>query len=369
MSLSLYDYVLPTELIAQEPLPNRSDARLLVVDRSTQSFEHRHIRDLPEFVQPQDCLVLNDTKVVPARLIGKRTHTNGHWEGLFLQVVPPNLWQVLGKTRGKIQAGETVLLRSTDGKNELQIEFVARNEDNTWLVEPVFLTQRHKGTKGNDSLGAFVPLCETKNMDTFALLSQIGWTPIPPYIRGGKPLAYDKERYQTVYAAHSGSVAAPTAGLHLTPELLETIERQGTAITSVTLHVGVGTFKPITADNIDEHHMHSEWCSLSMESAATLHQCRSNGGRVVAVGTTSVRTLESASDSLAPFEGATSLFIRPPYRFINVDVLLTNFHFPKSTLLILVRTFGGDELIQEAYREAIREKYRFFSYGDAMLIL
>jgi len=343
--LAHYDYDLPAELIAQEPLPNRSDARLLVVDRSTQSFQHRHIRDLPEFLQPQDCLVLNDTKVVPARLIGKREQTGGHWEGLFLQLAESNLWQIIGKTRGKMQVGETVQLHSPDGKNDLQIEFVAKSEDNTWLVRPHLA--------GTPAL----------------LLEQIGWTPIPPYIRGGKPLEYDKERYQTVYAAHSGSVAAPTAGLHLTPELLETIERQGTAITSVTLHVGVGTFKPITADNIDEHHMHSEWCSLSMESAATLHQCRSNGGRVVAVGTTSVRTLESASDSLAPFEGATSLFIRPPYRFINVDVLLTNFHFPKSTLLILVRTFGGDELIQEAYREAVREKYRFFSYGDAMLIL
>jgi S-adenosylmethionine:tRNA ribosyltransferase-isomerase len=346
--LAHYDYDLPAELIAQEPLSNRSDARLFVVDRSTQSFQHRHIRDLPEFLQPQDCLVLNDTKVVPARLIGKRTRTGGHWEGLFLQLVPPNLWQIIGKTRGKMQAGETVELHSPDGKSDLQIELVAKKGDNTWLVQPL------------------PPLSEERG--TLELLERVGWTPIPPYIRGGKPLAYDKERYQTVYAAHSGSVAAPTAGLHLTPELLETIRRQGTAITSVTLHVGVGTFKPITADNIEEHHMHSEWCTLSTESAAILRQCRSNGGRIVAVGTTSVRTLESASDLLAPFEDTTSLFIRPPYRFRNVDVLLTNFHFPKSTLLILVRTLGGDKLIQEAYQEAVREKYRFFSYGDAMLI-
>ena len=347
MSLSHYDYVLPTELIAQEPLPNRSDARLLVVDRLTQSFEHRHIRNLPEFLQPQDCLVLNDTKVVPARLIGKRTRTGGYWEGLFLRVVPPNLWQILGKTRGKIQNEETVRLRSPDGNSELLIEFVARNEDGSWLVR----------SPSSAAVGRLP-----------SALFTIGWSPIPPYIRGGKPLPYDKERYQTVYAAHSGSVAAPTAGLHLTTELLETVKWQGTAITSVTLHVGAGTFKPITTENIEEHRMHAEWCSLSEESAAILQKCKINGGKRVAVGTTSVRTLESASDSLEPFERETSLFIRPPYRFRNVEMLLTNFHFPKSTLLVLVRTFGGDELIREAYKEAIREKYRFFSYGDAMLI-
>ena len=344
MLLHHYDYILPAELIAQEPLACRADARLLVVDRNTLSFEHRHVRDLPEFLQPQDCLVLNDTKVIPARLIGQRTHTGGRWEGLFLQPIEPNLWQILGKTRGKMQLGETVQLHSPDGKNELSIEFVAKKGDGTWIMKPHLA--------GTPAL----------------LLDQIGWTPIPPYIRGGKPLAYDKERYQTVYAVHAGSVAAPTAGLHLTPELLGTVKQQGTTITSVTLHVGVGTFKPITAENVEEHHMHPEWCSLSAESTATLRQCRAGGGRIVAVGTTSVRALESASNSLLPFEGSTSLFIRPPYRFRNVDMLLTNFHFPKSTLLILVRTFGGDELISEAYQEAIRQRYRFFSYGDAMLI-
>ena len=384
MSLSQYEYTLPTELIAQEPLPNRADARLLVVDRSAQSLEHRHIRDLPEFLQPPDCLVLNDTKVVPARLVGNRTRTDGRWEGLFLQLAEPNLWQVIGKTRGKMQVGETVQLHSPEGNKDLQIEFLRRNNDGSWLVRPLNGTTPAPPKKGNDELpllggGNHAPpveggYCTQQHGEvvvpqgTVHLLDHIGWTPIPPYIRGGKPLAYDKERYQTVYAAHSGSVAAPTAGLHLTPELLETVKRQGTAITSVTLHVGVGTFKPISAENIDEHSMHSEWCSLSAETAATLQQCRNRGGKIVAVGTTSVRTLESASDSLLPFEGATSLFIRPPYRFRNVDVLLTNFHFPKSTLLILVRAFGGDELIRAAYQEAIREKYRFFSYGDAMLI-
>ena len=344
MPLCRYDYILPRELIAQEPLVNRADSRLLVVDRQKQSFSHRSIRDLPELLQPQDCLILNDTKVVPARLVGKRTHTDGYWEGLFLKLVPPNLWQIIGKTR-KMRVGKTVCLQSPDGQNELLIEFVAKGEGGTWLAKPLN-TEPHSLT----------------------LLDQIGWTPLPPYIRSGKPLPYDKDRYQTVYAAHAGSVAAPTAGLHLTPELLTAIQQKGITTASVTLHVGLGTFKPITAEDIEKHSMHSEWCSLSVGSVSAIQQCRSNGGRVVAVGTTSVRVLESAPEPLQPFEGTTSLFIRPPYHFRNVDVLLTNFHFPKSTLLILAYTFGGEELIRSAYQEAVRKEYRFFSYGDAMLI-
>ena len=355
MSLSHYDYHLPTELIAQEPLQNRSDARLLVVDRRTQSLQHRHIRDLPEFLLPNDCLVLNDTKVVPARLIGTRTKNGEPWDGLFLQLAPPNFWQIIGKTR-KMKVGETVQLHSPDGKNNLLIKFVERSEDHSWLVLP----ENQECNEQSHSA--------SQAAHCFHRLDQIGWTPIPPYIREGKPQAYDQARYQTVYAAHAGSVAAPTAGLHLTPELLETMKQRGVAITSVTLHVGLGTFKPISTENVEKHAMHSEWCSLSAESAAVMQQCRNNGGRIVAVGTTSVRTLESAPQPLQAFEGTTSLFIRPPYNFRNVDVLLTNFHFPKSTLLILVRTFGGDEFIQLAYQEAIREGYRFFSYGDAMLV-
>ena len=378
MLLLHYDYALPAELIAQEPMANRSDARLLVVDRRTQSFQHRHVRDLPEFLQPQDCLVLNDTKVVSARLIGRRTQTGGRWEGLFLQFVPPNLWQIMGKASGKIRPGETVQLHSPDGKSELLIQFIEKSEDRTWLVRPMEVNQRPHAplgervrVRGGASEGANNPQPSPlpAGEGTLTLLEKIGWTPIPPYIRGGKSLPYDKERYQTVYAAHAGSIAAPTAGLHLTPGLLERVKQQGTTIASVTLHVGLGTFKPITAENIDDHPMHSEWCTLSAESATTIQRCRTSGGRIVAVGTTSVRVLESAPEPLQPFEQTTSLFIRPPYRFRNVDVLLTNFHFPKSTLLILVRTFGGDELIQAAYQEAIREKYRFFSYGDAMLII
>ena len=358
-SLQHYDYVLPDELIAQEPLQNRSDAKMLVVHRNGQksrskSLEHRHIRDLPEFLCPNDCLVVNNTKVVPARLIGKRTKTGGRWEGLFIQqvagVTQTSIWKIIGKTRGTIQIGETVTLQSPDSRNELQIEFLSRQDDSTWLVRPL-----------------------SSILSAFTLLERIGWTPIPPYIRGGKPQAYDKERYQTVYAADSlegvGSAAAPTAGLHLTPELLDSIKQKGISIVSLTLHVGLGTFKPMNAENIEEHTMHSEWCSLSEQSASQIELCRRNGGRIFAVGTTSVRVLESTTNPVQPFEGQTSLFIKPPYLFKNVDVLLTNFHFPKSTLLVLVRTFGGDELIQQAYHEAVQHKYRFFSYGDAMLIV
>ena len=351
--LSQYDYTLPEELIAQEPLRNRSDSRLLVVNRSAQSFQHCSIRNLPEFVGPKDCLVLNNTRVLPARLIGWRTKTGAPWDGLFVQSGPEDCWQIIGKTQ-KIKVGETVLLHSPDGKNEIIIEFVMRNRDGTWMVRPI-----------QDP----APQCVGS---ASSLLRQIGWTPIPPYIRKGKPRPYDEERYQTVYAEEClqgiGSVAAPTAGLHLTPELLHTIKERGTAVTPVTLHVGLGTFKPIVAENIEEHTMHAEWCSLPEASASVIEQRRKSGGRIVAVGTTAVRTLESAPVPMCAFEGQTSLFIRPPYSFRNVDVLLTNFHFPKSTLLILVRTFGGEELIRSAYDEAVRLGYRFFSYGDAMLI-
>jgi S-adenosylmethionine:tRNA ribosyltransferase-isomerase len=344
--LSHYDYVLPSELIAQAPLRNRADARLLVVDRQTGTFQHLHVRDLPSLLEPKDCVVVNDTKVLPARLIGTRKKTGGRWEGLFLGF-SAGLWKIIGKTRGKIQSGETVQLQTPEGRIGFSLEFSTKLDDGSWIVKPL------------------------TDVSALTALEQVGWIPIPPYIRNGRMVPEDKENYQTVYASKPGAVAAPTAGLHFTPQLFNTVQQQGTAIVPVTLHVGVGTFKPITVENIDEHPMHAEWCSLTEQTAAVILNRKSAGGRVIAVGTTSVRTLESASDTdghLKAFEGETSLFIRPPYQFKNADVLLTNFHFPKSTLLILVRTFGGDELIQEAYREAVREKYRFFSYGDAMLI-
>ncbi len=349
--LSHYDYALPDELIAQSPLQNRVDARMLVVDRKAGTLSHRHVRNLPEYLDPKDCVVVNDTKVLPARLLGTRQKTGGRWEGLFLAFVPsggPNgLWRIIGKTRGRILPGEIVELRTPSGRGGLALEFGSQLDDKSWIVKP--LTEE----------------------DDLAALNRVGWIPIPPYIRGGRMIPEDVQNYQTVYAAKPGAVAAPTAGLHFTPQLVEAVRKLGVAVVPVTLHVGIGTFRPIMVENLEEHQMHNERYAVTDKVVTEIIERRENGGRIVAVGTTSVRVLESASGEggLKPFEGETSLFIRPPYQFKSVDMLLTNFHQPKSTLLILVRTFGGDELLQEAYREAIRKKYRFFSYGDAMLIV
>jgi S-adenosylmethionine:tRNA ribosyltransferase-isomerase len=368
MSLSDYDYHLPAELIAQQPLPNRTDSRLLVVNRQKQSFEHLHISDLPALLNSGDVLVINNTKVLPARLFGQRINTGGKWEGVFISAIRLYLWKILCKTRGKIEPGDMVLLqtpneppsepgvsgllhkcRQLNMRNESpEILVFVEKQDEYWLVRP-FHKIRH-----------------------FALLQKTGFVPLPPYIRKGKMVPEDAQRYQTVYASQPGAVAAPTAGLHFTPQLFDEIKKNGTEVVPVTLHVGIGTFKPISAENIEEHQMHSEWFTISEEAVATISSRKKSGGRIVAVGTTSARVLESASSAtgtLQPFEGDTSLFIRLPYSFKSVDVLLTNFHFPKSTLLILVRTFGGDELLKAAYEEAIRKKYRFFSYGDAMIIM
>ncbi|MDR3183571.1 MAG: tRNA preQ1(34) S-adenosylmethionine ribosyltransferase-isomerase QueA [Planctomycetaceae bacterium] len=348
-SLSHYDYELPPELIAQQPAENRSDARLLVVYRRSGLLEHRYIRDLPEYLQANDCLAVNNSKVIPARLLGKRNKTGGRWEGLVLRFISGGLWEILAHTRGNIQNGETVTVYSPDGSTAAIFEVIVNDTDRT-----------AQGT-------CLIRLCGKGTDSAVDLLEHIGHVPLPPYIRKGRMNAADKERYQTVYAEHYGSAAAPTAGLHFTPELLDRIKEPGTNIVSVTLHVGIGTFKPITVENINEHQIHSETAEMTEETATALQRCRKSGGRILAVGTTSVRVLETAFQK--PFAGEVSLFIRPPYEFRSTDMLLTNFHFPKSTLLILVRTFGGDELISEAYRTAVKEKYRFFSYGDAMLII
>ncbi len=342
-----YDYNLPHELIAQAPMENRSDARLLVVDRQRGTLEHRHVFDLPEYLKPTDTLVVNDTKVLPARLIGVRSGTGGRWEGLFLGFGPHGVWKIIGKTRGKIQPGEEVQLNTPEGRGGFPLEFCAKTDDGEWIVKP------------------------KTELEPIAALERVGWVPIPPYIRNGRMVPADKENYQTVYAQKPGAVAAPTAGLHFTPELVERIKGLGTAIVPVTLHVGMGTFKPISVDRLEDHPMHAEWCSLTDKATKFLRKRKTDAGRIVAVGTTSVRVLESAAaatGTLEPFEGETSLFIRPPYEFKVVDALLTNFHLPMSTLLVLVRTFGGDELVRRAYDEAIREQYRFYSYGDAMLV-
>ena len=345
--LDRYDYELPRHLIAQEPSRNRVDARLLVVNRSSGSLEHRYIRDLPEILKPNDCLVLNDTKVIPARLVGYRTKTLGRWEGLFIESSSEGFWHVIGQTRGRLTAGETLTLLDPAGEPSLLVELVRKEPDRSWIVKP------------------------HSTEETMTLLERVGRVPLPPYIRDGEMKEADRQTYQTVYAKTPGAVAAPTAGLHFTPPLLKKMEEQGVDLVYLTLHVGLGTFRPIAVESLDQHQMHSEWASLSSEAVERIKNRRKAGGRVVAVGTTSMRTLESAARDgvLKPFAGHTDLFIRPPYDFHAVDALLTNFHLPKTTLLVLVRTFGGDELIRRAYEEAIREEYRFYSYGDAMLIL
>jgi len=345
--LSGYDYELPPHLIAQTPVRSRSDARLLVVDRACNSLSHKHIRDLPELLQADDCLVINNTRVIPARLVGLRTQTGGQWEGLFLEADENGLWRLMGKTRGKLTVGETIRLLDAAGQEDVELELAARQADGTCIMRP------------------------KTSEETFALLDRVGRVPLPPYIRKGRMVEADREKYQTVYAENPGAIAAPTAGLHFTEGLLQQIEEDGVSIARLTLHVGLGTFRPISADSLDAHPMHSEWGSVGRECIDAIDSSRLRGGRAVAVGTTSVRLLETAAAGglLEPFSGDTDLFIRPPYEFRAVDALLTNFHLPRTTLLVLVYTFGGRELIRRAYEEAIREEYRFYSYGDAMLIL
>jgi S-adenosylmethionine:tRNA ribosyltransferase-isomerase len=342
-----YDYSLPKELIAQQPLLRRADARLLVVDRHRHTLEHCYVRDLPELLSPGDALVLNNTRVIPARLVGYRTQTKGRWSGLFLSADAHGIWEVLGHTRGKLQVGETVTLHDSDGRNEVSLRILAKFDGGACAAKP------------------------ESDASALSLLETIGRVPLPPYIRDGEMVEQDRETYQTVFATQPGAVAAPTAGLHFTEAILDKIQRRAIRKCQVTLHVGIGTFRPIAVRELAEHRMHCEWGSIDARTVAELTAARASGGRIVAIGTTSVRVLETASraGALEPWQGETDLFIRPSYEFRSVDALMTNFHLPKSTLLVLVRTFGGDKLIRRAYEEAIRESYRFYSYGDAMLIL
>ena len=346
-SIDQYDYHLPSELIAQQPLEKRTDARLLVVNRQTQEIQHQYIRDLPEILQSTDCLVLNNTKVVRARLVGRRTSTGGRWQGLFLEADATGNWLVLAKTRGKIQPGERVTLENREAREDIQLELLANLGAGQWAVKPLV------------------------DEPVFDVLERVGRVPLPHYIRGGEAMPEDQQQYQTVFAQSAGAVAAPTAGLHFTHELLNKLTAVGVERQIVTLHVGMGTFRPIGVEQIEEHEMHSEFGEITPATADRLNEVKAAGGRIVSVGTTATRVLETAAagGTIEPWSGKTNLFIRPPYQFKAVDVLLTNFHLPKSTLLILVRTFGGDDLIRRAYREAINEEYRFYSYGDAMLIL
>ena len=345
--LGIYDYDLPRERIAQEPLRHRSDARLLVVDRQSDQLHHSHVRNLPELLNAGDCLVINDTRVIPAQLVGYRVKTGGRWTGLFLNSDGMGRWSVLSKTRGKISAGEQVMLQDRASGDCWTLTMLAPLDEGAWAVRP-------------DAPGT----CE-------ALLEQVGRVPLPHYIRGGQMKPADQQQYQTVYAVHPGSVAAPTAGLHFTNALLKELADAGVAICRVTLHVGMGTFRPIKSQVLAEHQMHAEHGMVEESTAETIEQAKLAGGRIVAVGTTTVRLLESAVSEgvVTAWAGETDLFIHPPYQFQAIQGLVTNFHLPKSSLLVLVRTFGGDALIRRAYEEAIEQQYRFYSYGDAMVIL
>lgn len=339
----LFDYELPTHLIAQEPCAARDEARLLVLDRAGATLRHRTFHDLPELLAPGDLLVLNDTKVMPARLVGRRARTGGKWEGLFLRQLPDGLWELLCQTRGRLAPGDTVLLEP----GGLQLHLVRRTPLGHWLGRP-----DQDGSASN-------------------LLESIGHVPLPPYIRKGQAVAGDRARYQTVYARQPGAVAAPTAGLHFTPQLFERLRERGIDRAFLTLHVGLGTFQPIRTENVTQHRLHREWGELPSGTVDAIHGCRQRGGRVVAVGTTSVRVLETvaASGEIRPWSGETDLFVYPPYRFRVVDGLVTNFHLPRTSLLLLVSAFAGSESTRRAYETAIDNEYRFFSYGDAMLIL
>ncbi len=347
--LRLYDFELPRELIAQEPLGQRTDARMMVVNRAHRSVSHAYVRDLPTILRAGDVVVVNDSKVIPARLIGYRTLTRGRWEGLFLREGEQSIAEALCKTRGKIEVGETVTLRDREGRDQAQLVVLGHGDEGRLLLRPE-------------------PIEPWKE-----LLERCGRVPLPPYIRDGQMVDEDRNRYQTVYARNDGSVAAPTAGLHFTPNLIQQLRASGIALVAVTLHVGLGTFRPIQSKKLDEHKMHVEVGEMSEAVAKRLHSVRSEGGRTIAIGTTSVRVLETAGtrspNGLQAWKGETDLFIRPGYSFNTVDGLLTNFHLPRSSLLVLVSAFAGNELIRQAYEEAIRERYRFYSYGDCMLIL
>jgi S-adenosylmethionine:tRNA ribosyltransferase-isomerase len=343
--MPFFDYELPEHLIAQYPAQRRDASRLLVVRRRNASTEHRIFRELPELLQAGDLLVINDTKVIPARLIGRRADTGGRWEALFLQT-QGHLWEMLAKTRGHPGRGTRFI---TDSGLTLILQ--GRTPDHHWLMEP-----QEAGSP-------------------WELLERHGHVPLPPYIRKGRDEPADRERYQTVFAAQAGSVAAPTAGLHFTEELLQKLTAAGVNLARVTLHVGLGTFAPIKSQDPRQHTIHREWCQVTPETVAAIQTARQRGGRVVAVGTTTVRTLETAARQgqtqlLAPFTGETDLYIYPPFEFRIVDALITNFHLPRTTLLLLVSAFvNNDELLKQAYEQAVAREYRFYSYGDAMLIL
>ena len=339
MLLSDFDYALPEELIAQTPVEPRDSSRLMVLDPAKKTIVHRHFFELQDYLTPGDTLIFNDTRVIPARLIGRKEPTGARVEVLLLRRVEDNAWETLVKPGKKALRGTTI--RFSD---ELSCEVLGHTDFGGRLV-----TFHYQGIFEE-------------------ILDRLGETPLPPYIH---EKLEDRERYQTVYSRESGSAAAPTAGLHFTPKLLEKLKNAGVNLGFLTLHVGLGTFRPVKTEHIEEHVMHSEYYSIGEETAKLIRETKATGKRVIAVGTTSIRTLESAAvgkNEIYGKSGETSIFIYPGYDFKIVDAVVTNFHLPKSTLIMLISAFAGREFTLEAYRAAVKEKYRFFSFGDAMFI-
>ncbi|GAB6157335.1 tRNA preQ1(34) S-adenosylmethionine ribosyltransferase-isomerase QueA [Desulfotomaculum varum] len=341
MKLKDFDYHLPEELIAQEPIEKRDQSRLMVVHRDSRDLEHKVFRDLVEYLRPGDVLVMNESKVLPARIFGTKTSTGAKIEVLLLRQIAESRWEALVKPGKKARVGD--VLDFGEG-----------------LMTGSILDHTEAGGR----------IIEFSYREPFLqVLERLGTMPLPPYIK--KPLA-DRQRYQTVYARQEGSAAAPTAGLHFTHELLDEIRNRGVKTVTVLLHVGLGTFRPVQTENIEKHVMHSEYYEITPQAAEEINKVKERGGRVIAVGTTSVRTLETAGNAeglVLPGSGMTDIFIYPGYKFKVIDGLITNFHLPKSTLLMLVSALAGREKILAAYRTAVQEKYRFFSFGDAMLII
>lgn len=340
MNVKDFDFDLPQELIAQDPLLDRSSSRLLVLDKQTGEIKHKHFRDILSYLNEGDCLVINDTKVIPARLFGVKEGTEAKIEILLLKRRENDIWETLVKPGKKAKEGTVISF----GDGLLKGTVIDVVEEGNRLIQFSYD-------------GIFEEI-----------LDQLGQMPLPPYITHQ---LQDKNRYQTVYAKHEGSAAAPTAGLHFTKELLEEIEKKGITIARVTLHVGLGTFRPVKVDEIESHHMHSEFYVVEEEEAKKVNDAKKNGGRIICVGTTSCRTVESASTEegiLKSGSGWTEIFIYPGYRFKTLDCLITNFHLPESTLVMLVSALAGREHVLHAYHEAIKERYRFFSFGDAMFL-
>ena len=340
MKVSDFDYELPQELIAQVPIKDRSASRLMVLNRENKTIEDKIFKDILDYLKPGDCLVRNNTKVIPARLYGIKEETGVHIEFLLLKRIEGDIWEVMVHPGRRLKIGTKVIFENGLLKAEILEMMEGGNRKVKFEYEGIF----------NE------------------ILDQIGLMPLPPYI---KEKLDDKSRYQTVYAKYEGSAAAPTAGLHFTEELLEKIKEKGVEIANVTLHVGIGTFRPVKVENIEEHDMHSEHYYIKHEDVEKINNTKKNGGRIIAVGTTSCRVLESVADEkglVKETEGDTSIFIYPGYKFKCIDCLITNFHLPESTLIMLVSALAGKDYIMKAYKHAVEEKYRFFSFGDAMFI-